>query len=167
MACLGVLFAIDQQTVDLITSLSSDEERVEYVAEVLEEDYFDNHPQWVGELDKAWDALHRSLTDGKLTYDNGEFPLSHVIFGGEVLCSTEDYIIVLKNQDQVKAIAKAVAKLTKEELSAGYFQLDADEYGDAVTADDFEYTWQWFESSKEFWQRAAEGDRDVLFTVDQ
>ena len=78
MSCLGVLFSIDQKTVDLIKELPSDEERISCVKEVIEEDYFENQTQWVAELVKTWDAMHRSLTDGQLEFDNGEFPLSHV-----------------------------------------------------------------------------------------
>jgi hypothetical protein len=66
MSCLGSLFSIDQTTVDLITRLASDEERVDYIKEFIEPGYFDNEPQWLAELGKSWDALHRSLTDGKI-----------------------------------------------------------------------------------------------------
>lgn len=153
--------------VGLIRELLSEEERIDYVKEVLEERYFDEQPQWVAELGKAWDALHRSLTDGDLAFDNGDFPLNHVILGGEVLCNNENYIIVLKTKEQVAIIADAVSKLSKEELSKKYFLLDPDKYDGSMTADDFDYTWQWFEDSKNFWQKAAEENRSVLFTVDQ
>jgi hypothetical protein len=52
MACLGVLFSIDQTEVDKLKSFSSDEERLEYLQEELEETYFDSFPQHVAELDK-------------------------------------------------------------------------------------------------------------------
>jgi len=167
MACLGVLFSIDQPTVNLIKQLSSEEERIDYIKEVIEEDYFENQSQWIAELDKSWDALHRSLTDGQIAWDNGEYPLNHVIFGGEILCANGDYIIVLKTNEQVAEIAKAVSKLTRKELRERYFLLDPDEYDDAVTENDFDYTWQLFADSKAFWQKAADENRSVLFTVDQ
>ena len=166
MACLGVLFSIDQTAVDFIEQLPTEEERIDYIKEVIEEEYFENQPQWVAELDKSWDALHRSLTDGQLAWDNGEYPLNHVVFGGELLCANGSYIIVLKPKEQVAEIAKAVNQLTKASLRARYFLLDLEEYSE-VGEEDFEYTWQWFVSSKEFWQRAADENRSVLFTVDQ
>lgn len=166
MACLGVLFSIDQTTVDFIEQLSTEEERIDYIKEVIEEEYFENQPQWVAELDKSWDALHRSLTDGQVAWDNGEYPLNHVVFGGKLLCANGNYIIVLKPKEQVAEIAKAVNQLTKASLRARYFLLDPEEYSD-VGGEDFEYTWQWFESSKGFWQRAADENRSVLFTVNQ
>lgn len=167
MACLGVLFSIDQTTVDLIEQIPSEQERVEYIKEVLEEDYFEKHPQWVAELDKSWDALHRSLTDGQIAWDNGEYPLNHVVFGGRILCANGDYIIVLKTNQQVVEIAQAVNKVSRKAFRERYFLLDPEEYGSAVTESDFDYTWQYFTDSKAFWQRAADENRSVLFTVDQ
>ena len=166
MSCLGVLFSINQTTVDIITQLSSEEERVDYVREVIEPDYFDNQPQWVAELSKSWDALHRSLTDGEIDWDNGKFPLNHVIFGGEIL-SDGDYIIVLKKKEQVVEIAQAVSQVTEEKLREGYLLIETENYDGSVSEEDFQDTWQWFESSIEFWQKAASESRDVLFTVDQ
>jgi hypothetical protein len=167
MSCLGVLFSIDQTTVEFIEQLPTEEKRVDYIKEVIEEDYFQNQPQWVAELGKSWDALHRSLTDGELAWTNGEYPLNHVIFGGELLCANGDYIIVLKSKEQVTEIAEAVNQLTKRSLRARYFLLDSEEYDGEVGEEDFEYTWQWFEDSKVFWQKAADEGRSVLFTVDQ
>ena len=167
MSCLGVLFSIDQNTVNLIKQLPSEERRINYFKEVIEEDYFKDEPQWVAELGKSWDALHRSLTDGELAWDNGEYPLNHVIFGGEILCANGRYIIVLKSKEQVVEIAKAVNQLTEKALRARYFMLDAEEYDGEIGNEDFKYTWQWFEDSKSFWQRAADENRSVVFTVDQ
>ena len=167
MACLGVLFSIDRKTVDLIREFSTDEERIDYVKEVVEVDYFSNNPQWVAELGKAWDALHRSLTDGKLDFDNGEFPLSHVILGGESLCASENYIIVLKEAEQVAKIATAVLEISRAGLEKRYYALDSKQYDGTIEAEDFEYTWEWFDDSKSFWQQAAAEKRSVLLTVDQ
>ena len=166
MSCLGVLFSIDQKTVELITQLTSDEERINYVKEFIEPDFFDNHPQWIAELSKSWDALHRSLTDGKIDWNNGEFPFNHVVFGGIVL-SDGDYIIVLKTKEQVAEIAQAVSQMTEEKLRIGYFSIEAEDYDGFLSEEDFNDTWQWFEAGKEFWQKAANENRSVLFTVDQ
>ncbi|MGI4875348.1 MAG: YfbM family protein [Janthinobacterium lividum] len=167
MSCLGVLFSVDQITIELLKKTPSEEERADYVREILETNYFENHQLWVAELNKSWDALHRSLTDGKLAWDNGEFPLNQVILGGEILCSNGDYIIVLKAQEQIAAIATAVNQVSEEQLRERYFRIDPEEYDDAVDEEDFAGTWAWFEDSKEFWQLAADENRSVLFTVDQ
>jgi hypothetical protein len=36
-----------------------------------------------------------------------------------------------------------------------------------LTEEDLVYTWQWFKTVRNFWLRAAEEGRYVLFTADQ
>jgi hypothetical protein len=167
MSCLGVLFSLDAEEVETIKAFKSDEERLEYLQEEIEELYFEKYPERIGELDKSWDALHRSLTDGRLAYENGSYPLNHVIMGGEILYTKGDYIITLKTPGQVKKIASEIIRIDAGVLKAGYKKIIAKDYGSPLTEDDFEFTWSWFEDSKEFWQHAAEENRYVLFTADQ
>lgn len=167
MSCLGVLFALDEIAVGKLKSFRSDEDRLNYLQEEIEEIFFDKYPDYVAELDKAWDALHRSLTDGNLEYTNGNFPLNHVVLGGEIIYTSGDYIMTLKTPEQVEKIADEITKVDISELRNRYNKIDTDSYGFPLTDDDFEYTWTWFEGSKEFWQLAATEKRYVLFTVDQ
>lgn len=167
MSCLGVLFSLDNETVTKIASHKTDEERLEYLQEQIEEVYFDQHPEWVAELDKSWDALHRCLTDGNLEWDNGLYPLNHVVLGGKRLYQGQDYIITLKTPEQVNDISKAIELVTKEGLRSSYFKIDEKKYDMELSEDDFEYTWDWFFQTSNFWKLAAEQNRNVLFTVDQ
>ncbi len=169
MGCLGVLFSLDEKTVLKLKSFNTDEERLEYLQEEIEETMWENEPERLAELDKSWDGLHRSLTDGKFDWDNGTFPLNHVILGGELIYHEEDYIMSLKTPELVIKIADSVAKITKDDLRNGYNQIESDDedYGAFLSEEDFEYTWYWFEKSKEFWKKAAFENRFVLFTVDQ
>lgn len=167
MACLGVLFSIDEKIVEKIKSIQTDEARLEFLQEEIEEVYFEDFPDRVAELDKSWDAIHRSLTDGKLEWKNGEFPLSHVILGGELLYFKDDYIMTLKTPQQVDEIARAIEKIDREEFRIKYFKIDSEVYGFPLTEEDFEYTFDWLESSKTFWRKAAAEKRYVLFTADQ
>ena len=164
MSCLGVLFSLDKKEVDKLKAFRLDKDRLEYLQEEIEEAYFDKYPERVAELDKSWDALHRSLTDGKLEYTNGIFPLSHVILGGEPLYFEGDYIMSLKTPDEVKQISPAIDKVDETHLKIGYQKIDTNDYGFPLTDDDFEYTWTWFESSKKFWRLAANENRYILFT---
>ena len=41
------------------------------------------------------------------------------------------------------------------------------DYGFPLTDEDFEYTWNWFNGTREFWKLAAQENRYVLFTADQ
>lgn len=167
MPCLGVLFSLDKDTVLKLKSFSSDDERLEFVQEEIESVYFDNFPQRMAELVQSWDALHRCLTDGKLTYINETFPLNHVIMGGEIIYNADNYIMTLKTPEQVKAIATEVIKIDKDNLKKRYYNIDEVDYEFPLTEEDFEFTWEWFDLSKEFWKLASRENRFVLFTVDQ
>jgi hypothetical protein len=166
MACRGVLFAIDRATADALRAFDSDDGRVAYIQEVIEEDYFTNHKEWLAETDKSWDCMHRALTDGELEWDNGAYPLSHVILGGESLHEGSDYIITLKTPQQVSDVAAALRSVTEESFADGFRQIDETELNGGFD-EDFEYTWEYFTEVREFWLRAAEMERFVIFTVDQ
>ena len=109
MGCLGVHFALDEKTVRKLKSFRREADRLDYIQEELEETYIEEHPEWVAETDKAWDAIHRALTDGDLAWDNGGYPLNHVILGGELLYTGEDYVMRLKTPAQVKEVSAALA----------------------------------------------------------
>lgn len=169
MSCLGVLFSLDEKEVMKLKSYKSDAKRLKYLQEYIEETYFEKYPERVAELDKSWDGLHRSLTDGKYDYNNGAFPLNHVVLGGELLYKKDDYIISLKTPREVVDIAKAVETVSEEDLRNGYDQISSDDgdYAEFLSEEDFQYTWDWFSRSKEFWKLAAKENRYVLFTADQ
>ena len=167
MACLGVLFSLDEKTVSKLKAFKSDEDRLAFLQEDIEETIMENERERFAEFDKSWDALHRSLTDGKFEWENGTFPLNHVILGGQQIYYEDDYIMSLKTPDQVKLIAEAIVAISKEDLRKGYNRIDSNDYGFDLTDEDFEYTWTWFQDSLDFWKKAASENRFVLFTVDQ
>ena len=169
MSCLGVLFSLDEKEVKKLKSYKNDLKRLEYLQENIENTYFNNYPEKVAELDKSWDGLHRSLTDGKYNWNNGTFPLNSVILGGELLYKKDDYIMSLKTPEEVAEITKAVEKVTEEDLRKGYNQIlpDDQDYAEFISEEDFQYTWDWFNRSKGFWKLAARENRYVLFTADQ
>lgn len=164
MTARGVLFAIDEPEVSKLKAFTDEEDLIDYICYELEENYFENHGEWVEEIDKAWDFIHRTLTDGELLYDNGTYPLNHVILGGELLTSGEDYIAVLKTAQQVQEINTTLQAINKGQFRDLYNQIPSDEIG---KEDYFDYTWSYFESLKNFWQRVSESHRYILFTVDQ
>lgn len=166
MACRGVHFSLDEQTVSRLKAIGDGKERVQFIQEQVEEDYFKNHPEWLAETDKAWDWIHRVLTDGELDWNNGTYPLNHVVMGGESLYSGSDYIISLKSPTQVSDAATELRRITETDFRDKVFQLDEFEIEHPYD-EDFEYTWQWFQSLRDFWLRTASEGRSVLFTVDQ
>lgn len=167
MGCLGVHFSLSLEEVQRLIDIEDESERVDFLHSVIEEEYFTNQPERKAGSDKAWDAMHRLLSDGELTYDGGEYPLNHVVLGGEPLCSDSDFIMVLKSQAQVRDVAAVLPGLTEDEFRRRYFDLDPDAYGCPLTDEDFQYTWENFQDVRTFWMRAASEGRYVLFTADQ
>lgn len=167
MSCLGVHFALTEEHVKQLRRLKDDDKRLAYLQEELEEELLSGDSEWAFETDKAWDALHRALTDGELGYDNGEYPLSHVILGGECLYFEDDYLMSLKTPQQVKEIAAKLRDVGPDHVRSGYRQIDPNAYGMDLTDDDLEYTLGNFEGLGTFYARAAAADRYVLFTADQ
>jgi len=153
--------------VQRLREIEDESERVDHVHEVLEVEYFEQHPERLAENDKAWDAMHRTLADGELSYDGGEYPLNHVILGGEPLYTESDFIMVLKTPPQVRDVAAALPAVTEEDFRARYFGIDAEGYGMELSEVDFGYTWDYFQAVREFWLRAAGEGRFVLFTASQ
>jgi HEPN domain-containing protein len=111
--------------------------------------------------------MHRALTDGRLTWTGGSYPLDHVVLAGELLYTQGDYVMSLKSVAQVKDIAAALARLTREDFERRYRAIDPKEYGDPLTTEDCESTWEWLQRVRALYERAARAGRQVLFTVDQ
>lgn len=169
MSCLGVHFALIAEDVATLRGFDSEEDRLDHLHEVIEEEYMDPdvpEPMYA-ESDKAWDAMHRVLTNGLLTWDGGVYPLNHAILAGELLYSGSDYIMSLKSPEQVKDIAAALDSIDQESFREKYFQLDAQDYGSPLTEEDLEYTWEWFQNVRDLYRTASGVGRHVLFTADQ
>ena len=111
MSCLGVHFALTPEEVSALEAFDDEQDRLAFVQEELEERYLEEPKAYTAESDKAWDAMHRALSDGRLTWDGGEFPLNHTVLGGELLYTDADYIMSLKTPEQVQALAQENASL--------------------------------------------------------
>lgn len=167
MGCLGVHLSLSEPEVRKLKSFAEDCDRLDYFQTEIEEKYFGEHEDRLAQSDKAWDAMHRALADGDLTWDTGPYPLRLAVIGGEPIYGEEDYIMSLKTPVEVKDIARALAPLTKEEFRRRYDAIDAGKYGFPKNDEDFAYTWDWLIGVIAFYQRAAAEGRWVLFTADQ
>ena len=167
MSCLGVHFALTEEDVAALRSFSDEQDRLSHLQGDIEERYMSEPKDYAAESDKSWDAMHRTLSDGKLTWDGGAFPLNHTVLGGEILYTDNDYIMSLKSPQQVMSVAAALATLTEAEFKRRYEQIDTVSYDSELTEEDFQYTWEWFQDVRKIYQRAAAEQRYVLFTADQ
>ena len=170
MACLGVLFSLDKTEAEKLKNIKR-KDLVDYIQEEIEEVYFDEKQDQLAELDKAWDAIHRSFCESELLFNHGSSPFSFIILNGEILYGDmdgeEDYIVSIKNTEQVKEAAEALKSLTKAEFRKKYFEIDEEKYNYPLSEEDFEYSWGWLSNTFEFWNYAAKNNLYVIFTVDQ
>ena len=167
MGCLGLHFALNDEEVRRLRSLKDDKARLDYLYEELEEEFWGAHPELVAETDKAWDGIHRALTDGHLDFDQGAYPMSHVIMGGERVYFKDDHIMILKTSRQVNDVARELPGVEKQQFRTAYFRINPNECGYSINETDFEYTWDWFESLRAFWLNASGLNRHVLFSASQ
>lgn len=163
MGCLGVHFAITEKQAKRLLAARGDERRAELIEEIEEAD----DDELAVPTDKAWDAIHRCLSDGTLNVTGGDYPLNRCILGGRHLYRGSDYIIAYVTSEEVKDVAAALAPIDKEWLQVRYARLAGTEYAIDVSDEDFEYTWSNLEDVKAFYRKAAELGRAVIFTADQ
>ncbi|AKF05031.1 YfbM family protein [Sandaracinus amylolyticus] len=161
MSGRGVLFAVDDDTLARLGDASSDAE-VRAIVSELEERW---DPATTCELDKAWDAIHRALTDGRLSFGNGAPPLSWTILGGRRLHDGDELIVTVKAPDQVQRIARALGGWDRAKLRAAYYRIPKQDYGD-LDEEDLEYVWAYFSKMLELWKDAAREERGVVFSVE-
>ncbi|MEN1681439.1 MAG: YfbM family protein [Planctomycetota bacterium] len=162
MGCLGVHFAVEAGVVEQLTTAIDDAAKMAII-EAIEEAW---DREWLHDNDKSWDALHRSLTDGKLEWESGAYPLSHAVLGGIKLYDGDDYIICLVRHSEVGDVATALQSVTRESLRRGYDLIPADAYLE-LGDEDFEYTWESFQGLPDLFSRAATAGRAVIFTASQ
>lgn len=166
MGCRGVHFAITDAVRDQLLAAEDDDELCEIVAEI-EEAWDRPH---LCETDKAWDGIHRTLTDGTLlTEEEGEAdPLSLAVLGGRTLNDGDDYFVVLVEASDVPRVAEALGRLTIDDIRARYLGTPFPDYQyGEKDEEDFAYTWGHLESLSEFFSNASRSGRHVIFTVSQ
>mgnify|MGYP003341493310 CR=1 FL=1 len=162
---LGVHFAVDDDTLSALegAAKAGDDEEVLALVDDLEDEWDE---AWTKESDRAWDAIHRVLTDG--TLKPGQGPLAPLILGGRSLLKDEgEHHCRLATKAQVKAAAKALEAFTEDEFRARFQKLKAkgSDYEGDGDADDLDYTWDWFLEVRELFFQASQEGRAVLFTA--
>lgn len=160
---LGVHFAItpEQERSLLAADDNGDSDAVGELLEEIEESW--NDDELKVDSDKAWDAIHRCLTDGTLDPDGGEYPLSHTVLGGRHL--HDEYYVVYITAAQAREVAGALQAIDRTWLRRRFDALDDPDYPGARDDADFDYTWDNFVDLRVFYQRAATVARAVIFTA--
>ncbi|MBL8864256.1 MAG: YfbM family protein [Gemmataceae bacterium] len=159
---LGVHFALDKEQEKALLGAKSDRKLMALIEEI--EEVWDEAN--LVETDKAWDGIHRCLTDGELLYDNGEYPLNHAVCGGRQLHRGNDNTVAYVTAKQTRKVAEALAAITKAGMRKRYATIDPDDYEFELCDEDFEYVWSNFLDLRRFYKSAAAAGRAVIFSTD-
>jgi hypothetical protein len=163
VACLGVHFAITGEQAEALLAAKNDEELMRLVESI--EDAWDVAN--LAESDKAWDAMHRCLTDGTLGDGSGTYPLSHCVLGPRQLHRGDEYIVSLVLPNEVRDVATALQIATPEWFGDRYSTVLPRDYAPEYGQQDLDYTWSNLEGVKRLFEKASAEGRAVIFTVDQ
>lgn len=161
---LGTHFAISYEQALKLLKCKSDLDLVQMVEEEIEEESTEENSF---QTDKAWDAIHRCLSDGTLDVRKGTRPLNMAIFGGNILNKEADYFVVLLTPTEVGEVAAALGKVTEDWMKKRYFDQKFPDYAGEKSEDDWEYTWSSFSGMPEFFASASARKQHVIFTVSQ
>ena len=162
MACRGVHFALAEDDVRRLLAADGNEA----VRSILLEIEKRGDKAWLSESGRAWDALHRSLSNGSLYYDEGEYPLNRAVLGGKHLVDGDDTVVSYVPPKEVKDVAAALAPLTEAAFRVRYDAIDPDDYDGEHGDEDFKRTWETVQSVRDLYKKAAADGRAVVFTVD-
>jgi len=170
MACRGVFFALTKEEEAKLLAAPNSDAVVEIITEEVEERW---DREWLVEMDKSWDAIHRCLGDGSLSRSQSSLT-SKAVLGGRQLTSHADWIMSYLTADEVKQVAAAIAVINQLEFRRRYFALkktflwfDRTDYDGPIGEEDFEYSWSNFEEMRLFFAKVAVVGRSIVFSVDQ
>jgi len=163
MACRGVHFALNDEDAGRVPAATGNDALLSVIQEDIENRWDE---EWLAQSDKAWDAIHRCLTDGNLSFDSTT-PRHRCILGGRQLYKGEHYMVSFVTPEQVKEVAETIRDIDEEWMRQRYFAIPAADYDHPLCEDDFGYTWGWFENVQALYQKAAAAGRAMIFTVDQ
>lgn len=170
MSCRGVFFALTKEEEAKLLAAPSSDAAVEIITEEIEERWDRN---WLVEMDKSWDAVHRCLGDGSLRTSQRSLAAKAVL-GGRQLSSRADWIISYLTADEVKQVADAIIRIDEPEFRRRYFGLkkkflwfDRTQYEGPIGEEDFQYSWSNFEEMRLFFSKVAAAHRAIVFSVDQ
>ena len=170
MACRGVFFALTKEEEAKLLAAPDSDAVVEIITEEVEERW---DREWLVEMDKSWDAVHRCLGDGSLRRSQSSLT-SKAVLGGRQLSTGADWIISYLAADEVKQVAIAIATIDQLEFRRRYFGLkkkflwfDRTEYDGPIGEEDFDSSWSNFVDMRLFFAKAAAAHRPIIFSVDQ
>ncbi len=144
-----------------------DDAAVRAVAERLRSSQKHRDEELVLECGTCWDAIHRSLTDGTLETDGGDFPLDHAVLGGRRLFKGDGFEAILIRPDIVPHVSEGLHDLKRAEFAEKYMALDPEDYGQQPNESDCDAAWAILKLIRQLFEDASNEHAAILFTADR
>jgi hypothetical protein len=125
---------------------------------------------WHVEQDKAWELIHRCLTEdhlpnGELDPESGDPPLSFCILGGERLHEDWARSFWLVRPDEVAELASTMHELDEGWLRKRFFGLPDWQFVNLQEDLFLSWVWDYFRDLCSFYLHAAEHQRAVVCSI--
>ncbi len=144
-----------------------DDAGVRAVAERLRSSQKHREDELVLDCGKHWDAIHRTLTDGTLDGETGDFPLDHAVLGGRRLYKGDDFEAILIRPDIVPHVSQGLHDLKRAEFAEKYMALDPEDYGQQPTEPECDAAWAILKLIRQLFEDASNEHAAILFTADR
>lgn len=153
----GVLFAIEDEELGQLGEAETDDDVLRIVESI--------EARWSRplELDRAWDTIHRVLSDAGDGERGRRAPLRSAILGGTVLVDDERALVTVKGPDEVTDIARALAEWNAERFRRAYLRLHPGDHEE----DELVYCLAWFDGIPSFYAAAARTESAVLLSIER
>jgi len=162
MSRLGMLYAITDDEVELLKN-KNENDMYGFMLDSIENNYISTSRAC--DLNKAWEGIHFCIHNGAWVED--ESVQSKVIFCGVFLLDSQDYVITLKNTDDINEIVAFLDSVNLEDIiRSGYKNIDPSGYTLPMGDDGLDFILGWSEELKSFYENAQKNNLNVIFTVD-
>lgn len=159
----GVLFALSAEDEARLLGFAEARARIAWAANELEERW---EVAWLHQIDTLWFPVHFCLHGSAGFPHPGSPPEAKVIFGGHPLGVSNIYSIDYKDRELVRKIASALAKMRDDAVWARASLVERKDY-DGPKDDTIQLSIvEAVHDLEQFYRRALEAERAVIFTVD-
>jgi hypothetical protein len=162
MAGKGVLFALDARDDGTLLSFEDEKARVAWVANVVEERW---DVAWLHAMEGLWYPVHFCLHGSSAIPIEGAAAEAKAIFGGKTLGLPSVYRIDHKDAALVRLISSALGRMRDEAVWARASLVDRKDYQGPRDDNLQVAVVDEIHALVDFYRRAAEAGRPVIFTV--
>ncbi len=160
----GVLFALDNAEERHLLAIPEARSRAAWVANVIEERWDE---EWLCELGEMWFPVHFCLHGSGAAPVKGSSAEAKAVLGGLPVGVPNLYSMDYKDQELVRHIASALSRIRDDAIWARAGLVERKDYNGPRPGNLQVAVVDEIHALAEFYKRAAESSRAVIFTVNE